>query len=346
MFPAIGQVNSDVIYMFNQEPLACVISDVTDEEIRFRVEDNEEGPLYTVEKDQAILVFKENGDFLLPFGSDTTWVSGADRQLHRIITKDHQILPARLLEVVGATVQYQDYVTQANGEISTEKILLIIHKDGRHELFASMTEVVEGLNDIARNLDNYAAAEEVMAPTIGTTEVNSADIVELTAEQEAQFIVMAEVKADDFGRYLSIISDKSEADEDKLYAIDAACKLFINDSSKIEVSSTQRDKKRQFAVHAYLDRLRMLPYDRVEMTWVQAQMVCGLRPGLDGNYYGVIAAQQLFKGYLDNKVVYQDVTQKDIEVVLTKYEVFDEGIKEQKWDVFLSNIGVQQTRKR
>jgi len=58
----------------------------------------------------------------------------------------------------------------------------------------------------------------------------------------------------------------------------------------------------------------------------------------------VIAAQQLFKGYLDNKVVYQDETDKDIEVVLTRYIVFDEGKKTEKWDVFSSHIGIQQTR--
>jgi hypothetical protein len=171
-------------------------------------------------------------------------------------------------------------------------------------------------------------------------------VVVLNDEQKAHFEKLAEVKANDFGKYLRIISNKEEDEEDKLYAIEAATKLFISDSVKIEVSSVNREEKRQFTVPEYLNRLRILPYDKVELIWMRAQLVSQLRPGQDGKYYGVIAAQQLFRGYLDNEIAYQDVTDKNIEVVLTRYEIFDEGVRKQKWDVFLSDIGVQQTREK
>ncbi len=182
--------------------------------------------------------------------------------------------------------------------------------------------------------------------TASTSDISSGEAVELSAEQKTHFEQMAEVKANDFGKYLNIISDKKEDEEDKLYAIEGAMKLFIDDSVKIEVSSMNREQKRQFLVPEYLNRLRMLPYDDVKLTWMNAQLVSRLRPGQDGKWYGVIAARQLFRGYIDNKIVYQDVTDKNMEVVLMRYEVFDEGVKKQKWDVFLSDIGVQQTREK
>ncbi len=157
---------------------------------------------------------------------------------------------------------------------------------------------------------------------------------------------MALVKANDFGKYLGIISNKDEVEEDKLMAVSHATKLFMSDSSKIQVSSLNQAEKRQYTVPVYLDRLRMLPYDKVELIWVKAQMVSKFRKGMDGRYYGMIAAQQLFRGYQDNKIVYQDVTEKDIEVVLDQYVVFDEGQQKKKWDVLLSSVNVKQTREK
>ena len=338
--PLLAQVSSDVIYRFNEEPLACVVSDITDREIRYKPTQENTDQEYSLEKDKALLIFRENGDFLLPYGDRSIWVSGADERIHKIITKDRLIYPARFLEVEASKnrVSYQDYINQTNREIPINDVLIIIHKDGSHQLFAPTTEVVEALNQLGPNLEVYTESKGIDA------EVPPLNIVELSAEQEIHFIQVAETKAHDFGKYLGLLSDQDNGVVDKLYAVEAACDLFVSDSAKVEVSSTKRMNKRQFPIRDYLDRLRVLPYDRVEITWLQAQMVCGLRPGVDGKYYGVIAAQQLFKGYLDNKVVYQDVTDKDIEVVLTRYEVFDEGKKTEKWDVFLSNIGVQQTR--
>lgn len=339
--PAIGQVSSDVIYRFDDEPLACIISDVTDEEIKYKDLENREGPDYVIKKDKALLVFKENGDFLLPGEGNPDWVTAVDHSAHKIITKDHHIYQAQFLEVQGTIINFQDNQTQTERKIDTDEVLLVIYRSGRHELFAPPDEVAEGLNQTSQKMDDYTP------PPVKTTaeKAPSGEVIELDEDQKLHFEKMAEVKANDFGKYLRIISTKEEDEEDKLYAIEAACKLFISDSSKIEVSSLNNEK-RQYTVPKYLDRLRMIPYDKVELIWMQAQLVSKLRPGEDGKYYGVIAAQQLFRGYLDNKIAYQDVTEKNIEVVLARYEVFDEGVKKQKWDVFLSDIGVQQTREK
>lgn len=335
-----AQLGNDVIYRFDGEPLACSVSSISRDEIRYKeASASSQNRESSLEKDRALLIFRENGDFLLPYGNNSVWVSGANARIHKIITKDHSIYPALFLEIEGNTIHYQDYTNKTNQEVSTDDVLIVIRKDGSHQLFAPTTQVVEALATLSQNMEAYTSSKGVHAE-----EVPEVNLVELTADEEAHFIEIAETKAGDFGRYLGIICDPRDTPEDKLYSVNAAVKLFISDSAKIEVSSTKSERKKYFTVRDYLERLRILPYDRVDITWMQANMVCGLRPGLDGKYYGVIAAQQLFKGYLDNKVVYQDITEKDVEVVLTRYEVFDEGEKQQKWDVFLSNIGVQQTR--
>ncbi|MEM6844454.1 MAG: hypothetical protein AAF632_19700 [Bacteroidota bacterium] len=337
-----AQMANDVIYPFDGEPLACLVASVSEDKIHYKnAPTSPQESESSFEKDQALLIFRENGDFLLPYGDNPTWVKGSNARIHKIITKDHSIYPALFLEIDGTTIHYQDYTNKTNQEVSTDNVLLIIRKDGSHELFAPTTEVVEALAVLSQNMEAYTSSKGVDAE-----EVPEVHLVELSADEEAHFIEIAETKAGDFGRYLGIICDPRDTPEDKLYSVDAAVKLFVSDSAKIEVSSTKSERKKYFTVRDYLDRLRILPYDRVDITWMQASMVCGLRPGLDGKYYGVIAAQQLFKGYMDNKVVYQDVTEKDVEVVLTRYEVFDEGERQQKWDVFLSNIGVQQTRNK
>lgn len=351
-FPVFESVGGDVIYQPEDEPLNCIITEVTEQTIRYKHPENPEGPDYILKKDKALLVFKDNGDFLIPTIEEVNWISGANAEFHKIITQENEILAADFLEVEGANLSFQETMSQEQKQISTEEVLLIIYKDGRHELFAPPNKVAESLTDIGQAVGEFSAT----TPTVATASVEattesssvppSGDVVVLNDEQKAHFEKLAEVKANDFGKYLRIISNKEEDEEDKLYAIEAAGKLFISDSVKIEVSSVNREEKRQFTVPEYLNRLRILPYDKVELIWMRAQLVSQLRPGQDGKYYGVIAAQQLFRGYLDNEIAYQDVTDKNIEVVLTRYEIFDEGVRKQKWDVFLSDIGVQQTREK
>ncbi|MEO0331810.1 MAG: hypothetical protein AAF223_09010, partial [Bacteroidota bacterium] len=347
--PLIGQDRSDVIYPLDDDPIACIITEVTEQVIRYKHLENQEGPDYITRRDKSLLIFKENGDYMLPQEESADWVTGAGEANHKIITKSDEVLSAEFLEVEGVNIKYQ--INQQTNELSTEEVLLVIYKDGRHELYDSPDEVADGLSQVGVQMSEVAGnsgQDSVSEPSTAESLVNepTEEMIDLTEEQKAHFEQMAEVKANDFGKYLRIISNKKEDEEDKLYAIEAAVKLFIDDSVKITVSSVNREQKRQFLVPEYLDRLRMLPYDKVELIWMRAQLVSRLRPGQDGKYYGVIAAQQLFRGYVDNKIQYQDVTDKNIEVVLARYEVFDEGVKKQKWDVFLSDIGVQQTREK
>ena len=337
--PSLGQSSQDMIYPADAAPIACFISDVTPQEIKYKHPENREGPDYVLGKDKALLVFKHNGEFLIP-GQQDDWLPGADGKAHRIVTKAAGVYPARFLAIEGDQVAYQDAQNSQRHQISKEEVLLVIYQDGRHQLFAPPAEAAQGLSQVATKLDQY------ITPNGGSPSAGGEGVLELDDELKAHFEKMALIKANDFGKYLTIISNKDEVEEDKLMAVSHATKLFMSDSSKIQVSSLNQADKRQYTVPVYLDRLRMLPYDKVELIWVKAQMVSKFRKGMDGRYYGMIAAQQLFRGYQDNKIVYQDVTKKDIEVVLDQYVVFDEGQQKKKWDVLLSSVNVKQTREK
>ena len=340
IFPALGQSSHDIIYPDDAQPIACYIAEMTPGEIKYKHVENREGPDYVLRWENALLLFKQDGEFLIP-GRQDEWLSGVDRQSHRIITRGAQVYPAKFLAVEDNQVEYLDAQHNKRYKVDKEEVLLVIYKDGRHQLFASPPDVAEGLGQLASQLNQYSTPDGSVNPEGGEGEV-----LELDDERKAHFEKMALVKANDFGKYLTIISNKDEVQEDKLMAIAHACKLFMSDSSKVEVSSLNRSEKKQYTVPVYLDRLRMLPYDKVELISINAQMVGKFRKGMDGRYYGMIAAQQLFRGYLDNKIVYQDVTEKNMEVVLDQYVVFDEGQEKKKWDVMLSNVSVKQTREK
>ena len=149
-------------------------------------------------------------------------------------------------------------------------------------------------------------------------------------------------KTEELGTYLAIISDRSNSMAEANKAVDLAVKLFINEDAEVEVSGP--DGRDRYKVRTYLNRLKLLNYDKVEISWTDISYVSDLKKGTDGNYYGVITLQQRFKGFRDNKVVYGDLTEKNIEVMVVPYQKSVDGAMEQKWDVFLSDVGVVVTK--
>lgn len=149
-------------------------------------------------------------------------------------------------------------------------------------------------------------------------------------------------KTADLGTYLAIISDRNNSLEEANKAVELAVKLFINEDAQIEVSS--QEGRNRYKVRSYLNRLKLLKYDKIEISWTDISYVSDLKKGIDGNYYGVITLQQRFKGYLDNQVVYGDLTEKNIEVMVVAYQKETDGVQQQKWDVFLSDVGVVVTK--
>ncbi len=70
--------------------------------------------------------------------------------------------------------------------------------------------------------------------------------------------------------------------------------------------------------------------------------ISNFEQGADGNYYAVVRIYQKFQGYQDGKIVYQDITSKDIEVCLQWRE--DPILKEYNWILRLGNMNIKETK--
>jgi hypothetical protein len=145
--------------------------------------------------------------------------------------------------------------------------------------------------------------------------------------------------------YLNKIVNKSLPSSTAQTTIDNALLLFDSENHTVEVSSLSRPDKSRFPVRTYLNRLRMLNYQKVVIEGASFTYVSAFRKGPDGNYYGVARFRQSFTGYRDDKPVYSDVTTKTVAVVLKPYQKAMDGELVENWDVFLGDISVTQTEK-
>jgi hypothetical protein len=154
----------------------------------------------------------------------------------------------------------------------------------------------------------------------------------------------ASKKINALSNYISIIADKSIDQPIRQKSIELAVKLFVDKNQLVQVSSSTRDVVRSFKIGEYLNRLRVLPYSRVEVEWYDITYVSDYKYGSDGKYYAVATVFQKFRGYsAEGQLIYEDITQKDIEISVGK-QVKRVGDKEYKeWDVLLRQISVLET---
>ena len=253
-----------------------------------------------------------------------------DQDFHKIITIKREVFAAEKVEIINQKVGYQDYRSGRYFLLNLNEVALIIYKNGMHKILSdSLT--AEACLDEVEDLTTYSSRE----PSTN---------IQLSEEEQDYFARRALTKTRAFGSYLSTITDERV---DELYQDDAvrlALDLFYDDERMVEVSSLNGNKKASFKISEYLEHLRMLTYAKVELVWNQVAYVNQLRAGEDGEYRGIISVEQIFKGYnSDNIVVYQDITQKNIEIIVKPMKQIIDGEEISKWDVYLSDIGVKST---
>ena len=176
----------------------------------------------------------------------------------------------------------------------------------------------------------------------GTEKLTFADMAPNLSEDE--FRDKAAQKTRQFSTYLKILCDKSSGYDELNKAIDLAVLLFVNEDAIVETSSINRNDIRRRKIRAYLTDVKMYRYDKVELEWTSVQYVGDVKKGPDGNYYGVVTFEQVFRGYRDGKIIYQDITRKNANIVLKTYDKNDEGSVKKEWEVLLSDIGVLSTK--
>jgi len=149
------------------------------------------------------------------------------------------------------------------------------------------------------------------------------------------------LKVQSLGDYIQLISNKKSDVLDIDDSINAACKLFINEDSEVHVSNHTSINRRK--IRDYFKRLRLLKFEKVEVLWSKVYFATDIYKGTDGNYYTNIEIEQLFRGITDDKIIYEDITIKQVEVVISDYTIDLGNEKVTKWDIKLSDIGVKQT---
>ena len=194
------------------------------------------------------------------------------------------------------------------------------------------------------SMDTSSSTEPAVNAALATEEVT--EELELNNVAYKEYAAKAINKAEYLGYYLDLLCDQTLDIYDKDQAIENALKLFVHDSTLVQVSSVTRDQTSAYKIRDYLKRLSLLNYDKVELVWRDVQYVTKFRLAADGNYYGAITVEQLFRGFRDGRPVYEDITRKDVEIVLGNFRREKSGATEYAWDVLLSNIGVEETRRR
>lgn len=168
----------------------------------------------------------------------------------------------------------------------------------------------------------------------------------LSAEDLKIFATQAMQKTKELTNYITTITNKGIKDNDiKLEATDLAVDLFVSEDKVVEVSNANRSEVIGYKIREYLNKIRVLAFTRVEITYYDVQFISNFRLAPDGKYYGVITLFQKFTGINESgKPVYTDVTQKNIEVVVDKVTNIFGSKKVERWNVMLGNITVKETK--
>lgn len=171
-------------------------------------------------------------------------------------------------------------------------------------------------------------------------------VEKLLSEEDLKiFATNALQKTKELTNYIITITNKEIKDNEiKLEATDLAVDLFVSEDNIVEVSNANRDEVIGYKVREYLNKIRVLAFTKVEITFYDVQYISEFKKGPDGKYYGVITFFQKFEGYIEGKLVYSDVTQKNIEVVIDKVTTLYGSKKVERWNVLLGNITVKETK--
>lgn len=162
----------------------------------------------------------------------------------------------------------------------------------------------------------------------------------LTEDRYEAFKQRSLEKVTDLGNYIVSITDKTMPLEQAKMAVNLAVALFQDETKKVEVSSKTTGKVTSSKVRLYFNKLRILKYSKVNIKWYDIQYISNLRLDTEGNYWGIITIFQKFEGYKGNEMTYEDITQKNIEIKVTKIKT----VRGTDWEVLLGNISVVETK--
>ena len=164
--------------------------------------------------------------------------------------------------------------------------------------------------------------------------------IRLPESELVEFKTLTRHKVNELQRYIELIGNKHEDEENRKMAINGALRLFIDDAT-MQVSSNNSNSIRAYPMQKYFFRLMALKYDKVEIEFYDVSYITELTHGEDGKYRCTATIYQRFKGYTGDQLVYTDETTKRVEIVLEYKD--DEFYREKRWILLLGDVEVSET---
>ena len=336
----------DLIYQKDGEKLQAHVQLIGPQWINYKSVSQADTPPKKIAKANVVLLFEDNGDYLVfnPTLPEGYFRLPFDNEYYdKLIKKSGQVIPVEEVVVLADEVKFRHLLeNDSKKSLPHDQIAMIMFRDKSHRLFGTPEEVsavLAKVHDLPISTHLSASTEE---PPAFETGMASREKAKLPVDEEA-FKQKATLRTQELTQYIGLISDKRTSPFEANKAIDQAVQLFVSDTSVVEVSSKNSQKIRRYGIRSYLQHLKLLKYDKVEVTWVEVNYVGDIRKGPDGNYYGYVTFVQIFRGFIDGEVKYEDMTEKRVEVMFKGYTKFEGGQSSELWDVLLSNIKVEET---
>jgi|GEM_PF-1585729 len=353
--------SEQVLFFEDSRPQKLESMDIGSDFIKYQKLNDRIGQFYNILKSDVMLAFYPLGTYhvysaaqkdLVRVGYSTT----VNNQIDKLVTKTGTVIAAEISEINMGVVKYKDLGKNAQASKNTSELSIVLYKDGKYQMYEEVAAVSKALlkaSDIINGMDNSVANGKASDFTIISNPNNSdpeSDNPSILGNEEnmptvrrEEFKEKALAKTKELEDYLRLIANKNTKFQKANEAIDAAVKLFIDEKRIMEVSSKSRANVTKYKIRTYFEKLKLLKYDDVRVSWSDISYVSNIRKGEDGNYYGIVTLQQKFEGFIDNRLVYTDVTTKTMTVILKTYDKYVVGEKQTLWDVYLGDIGVEQT---
>ena len=186
---------------------------------------------------------------------------------------------------------------------------------------------------------------------------SAAQTNDLTAEVQEVLKQQAAAKVNELTDHISFVMRKSGYDDTvKEYHIKAAKQLFVGvgkayedrygnlqPAPRMQVSSINRStgsvSVKEYQVANYLNNLKYLSYDTIEVTNSKSTFISNLHKLDTDEYEAVLSWVQIFIGKRNDMVVYKDRTKKNIVVRMQRKNYG--GVE--RWEVLLGDTTVSVT---
>ena len=176
-------------------------------------------------------------------------------------------------------------------------------------------------------------------------EKNNSNETNLTDEQIAGFKKQAVATVKELNDNIrTIIADRKIAPATSNKFIGMSVKLFVSENNTVQVSS-KSGRVDTIKIRTYLNRLKALSYQSVDITFYDVYLSKNFVKGDDGRYYGTATIFQRFEGRNNNELgSYSDITKKSIQLVIEKIKGNEGLTDKERWQLKLGDINVEETK--